>query len=258
MASGPGQLDSICKYLVSTGNAIVRLVADSQGMCDESPGVVPGVVSDHENRGLTNSFGVFQTYYKNVLLPDTKLSVIAWIGSVQIFLNACWGLCRVAARCRVSSTHIDRRKYDDDTGNVHVEPVYHILANLTSPSVLCRYRKRSPVSDVCRCNPSLFPKEAYDRYWYRCYREQHRYVKLPTGPMLRLIGNSRRCIPHHGAEVVCLCGFPMGSTCSCFSHPRLSLTMYRHHAPATEHQKKGCSVRVEAFPRRPVYHFLYW
>ncbi|KAL9001737.1 MAG: hypothetical protein Q9188_005297 [Gyalolechia gomerana] len=75
------------------GNAIVRLVADIQGMCDETPGVVPGVVSDHENRGLTNSFGVFQTYYKNVLLPDTKLSVIAWIGSVQIFLMMLIGVC---------------------------------------------------------------------------------------------------------------------------------------------------------------------
>ena len=44
------------------------------------------ILPNIQTRGLANSFGVFQTYYTNVLLPDTRPSVIAWIGSIQIFL----------------------------------------------------------------------------------------------------------------------------------------------------------------------------
>lgn len=54
---------------------------------------VPRKVSDIEVRGLANSFGVFQTYYTHFLLPDTKPSVIAWIGSIQIFLMMLIGVC---------------------------------------------------------------------------------------------------------------------------------------------------------------------
>ncbi|KAK2004319.1 major facilitator superfamily transporter [Colletotrichum falcatum] len=43
--------------------------------------------------GLTNSFGVFQAYYSNELLPDTNPSTIAWIGSTQIFLMMLIGVC---------------------------------------------------------------------------------------------------------------------------------------------------------------------
>ncbi|KXH65199.1 major facilitator superfamily transporter [Colletotrichum nymphaeae SA-01] len=43
--------------------------------------------------GLTNSFGVFQAYYSNVLLPDVNPSAISWIGSIQIFLMMLIGVC---------------------------------------------------------------------------------------------------------------------------------------------------------------------
>ncbi|MCJ1471440.1 hypothetical protein MMC13_000079 [Lambiella insularis] len=37
-------------------------------------------------QGLNMSFGLFQAYYRNVMLPDTSPAQIAWIGSFQIFL----------------------------------------------------------------------------------------------------------------------------------------------------------------------------
>lgn len=47
-------------------------------------------VLDHEklmpSRGLTNAFGVFQTYYQTDLLQDHSPSQIAWIGAVQAFI----------------------------------------------------------------------------------------------------------------------------------------------------------------------------
>ncbi|KAK7457414.1 major facilitator superfamily transporter [Colletotrichum acutatum] len=43
--------------------------------------------------GLTNSFGVFQAYYSNNLLPDVNPSAISWIGSIQIFLMMLIGVC---------------------------------------------------------------------------------------------------------------------------------------------------------------------
>ncbi|KAF2148176.1 major facilitator superfamily transporter [Myriangium duriaei CBS 260.36] len=43
--------------------------------------------------GLANSFGVFQTYYTDVLLRNSHPSTIAWIGSVQIFLMMLIGVC---------------------------------------------------------------------------------------------------------------------------------------------------------------------
>ncbi|KAH7138727.1 major facilitator superfamily transporter [Dendryphion nanum] len=37
--------------------------------------------------GLTNSFGIFETYYTHTLLSRTSPSSIAWIGSIQLFLT---------------------------------------------------------------------------------------------------------------------------------------------------------------------------
>ncbi|KAK5988390.1 MFS-type transporter dbaD [Cladobotryum mycophilum] len=42
--------------------------------------------------GLTNSFGVFETYYATTLLPTSSPSAIAWIGSIQLFLTMVVGL----------------------------------------------------------------------------------------------------------------------------------------------------------------------
>jgi MFS family permease len=36
--------------------------------------------------GLLNSYGTFQTYYKETLMPSMSESNISWIGSVQAFL----------------------------------------------------------------------------------------------------------------------------------------------------------------------------
>jgi MFS family permease len=36
-------------------------------------------------RGMTNTFGAFQTYYVNHLLQTTSPSTISWIGSIQTF-----------------------------------------------------------------------------------------------------------------------------------------------------------------------------
>lgn len=38
------------------------------------------------NRGMANSFGVFQTYYSSTLLKSSTPSAISWIGSIQGFL----------------------------------------------------------------------------------------------------------------------------------------------------------------------------
>ncbi|PVH96091.1 MFS general substrate transporter [Periconia macrospinosa] len=37
--------------------------------------------------GLTSTFGVFQTYYSNTLIPSSSPSAISWIGSLQAFLT---------------------------------------------------------------------------------------------------------------------------------------------------------------------------
>jgi MFS family permease len=34
---------------------------------------------------MTNTFGAFQTYYINILLPESSPSAISWIGSIQTF-----------------------------------------------------------------------------------------------------------------------------------------------------------------------------
>jgi MFS family permease len=34
---------------------------------------------------MTNTFGAFQTYYVNTLLPGSSPSAISWIGSIQTF-----------------------------------------------------------------------------------------------------------------------------------------------------------------------------
>jgi MFS family permease len=38
-------------------------------------------------RGLLYSFGAFQTFYINELIPDHTASSVAWIGSIQLFLT---------------------------------------------------------------------------------------------------------------------------------------------------------------------------
>lgn len=38
-------------------------------------------------RGLTNSFGVFETFYAENLLKTSSPSSISWIGSIQLFLT---------------------------------------------------------------------------------------------------------------------------------------------------------------------------
>lgn len=43
-------------------------------------------------RGLTNSFGVFETYYSHIFLPTSSPSAISWIGSIQLFLTMLVGV----------------------------------------------------------------------------------------------------------------------------------------------------------------------
>lgn len=43
-------------------------------------------------RGLPNFFGAFETYYTTTLLPNSRPSSIAWIGSTQLFLSMLIGL----------------------------------------------------------------------------------------------------------------------------------------------------------------------
>jgi MFS family permease len=42
--------------------------------------------TNKNNRGIVNSFGVYQTYYESQLLSDPSSSDISWIGSLQAFL----------------------------------------------------------------------------------------------------------------------------------------------------------------------------
>ncbi|PLB38219.1 MFS general substrate transporter [Aspergillus candidus] len=42
--------------------------------------------------GLTNSFGVFETYYSHTHLPTSSPSAISWIGSIQLFLTMLVGV----------------------------------------------------------------------------------------------------------------------------------------------------------------------
>ncbi|KAJ9384855.1 hypothetical protein DTO063F5_4553 [Paecilomyces variotii] len=47
--------------------------------------VIGGFLAYFATFGLLNTFGTFQSYYQRNLLPDMSGSVIAWIGSLQIF-----------------------------------------------------------------------------------------------------------------------------------------------------------------------------
>ncbi|CCJ30281.1 unnamed protein product [Pneumocystis jirovecii] len=47
--------------------------------------VMSGMYSSQQDRGIVNSYGVFQTYYKSTLLKDSSISSISWIGTVQGF-----------------------------------------------------------------------------------------------------------------------------------------------------------------------------
>jgi MFS family permease len=44
------------------------------------------------NRGLTNSFSVFETYYADTKFPHIHPSNISWIGSIQLFLTLFIGI----------------------------------------------------------------------------------------------------------------------------------------------------------------------
>lgn len=46
----------------------------------------PQTLTDTIFRGIINSYGVFQTYYEETLLPDLSSAQISWIGSVQSFI----------------------------------------------------------------------------------------------------------------------------------------------------------------------------
>jgi MFS family permease len=48
--------------------------------------VVAGFMLQFNSWGLTNTFGVFQTYYESKALFDRSSSDIAWIGAIQMFL----------------------------------------------------------------------------------------------------------------------------------------------------------------------------
>ena len=43
-------------------------------------------------RGLTNSFGIFETFYADSLLKTSTPSAISWIGSIQLFLTMLVGV----------------------------------------------------------------------------------------------------------------------------------------------------------------------
>lgn len=50
------------------------------------------VLRNERDRGLVNSFGVFQTYYESSLLTSKSSSDISWIGTFQAFLLVSLGL----------------------------------------------------------------------------------------------------------------------------------------------------------------------
>ena len=43
-------------------------------------------------RGLSNAFGVFETYYLTVIIPHSSSNSITWIGSIQSFLTGLTGV----------------------------------------------------------------------------------------------------------------------------------------------------------------------
>ena len=43
-------------------------------------------------RGLSNAFGVFETYYLTVIIPHSSSNAISWIGSIQSFLTGLTGV----------------------------------------------------------------------------------------------------------------------------------------------------------------------
>ena len=49
-------------------------------------------VADDLFRGLSNAFGVFETYYLTVIIPHSSSNSITWIGSVQSFLTGLTGV----------------------------------------------------------------------------------------------------------------------------------------------------------------------
>jgi hypothetical protein len=49
--------------------------------------VLGGFILFANSWGLPNTFGVFQTYYIDTLLPEHDAAAIAWIGSIQLFFT---------------------------------------------------------------------------------------------------------------------------------------------------------------------------
>ena len=56
------------------------------------PQALPPYSFQQPVRGLSNAFGVFETYYLTVIIPDSTSNSIAWIGSVQSFLTGLTGV----------------------------------------------------------------------------------------------------------------------------------------------------------------------
>lgn len=78
MAPGIGHFQSILLYMVRADNR------GSLYIC---------IKTNLDTRGLTQSFGIFQTYYETELLRSYSASEISWIGSVQAFLLPFLGSC---------------------------------------------------------------------------------------------------------------------------------------------------------------------
>lgn len=67
----------------------VELLQASTFLCDRW---LTGFLSLYGCRGLTNSFGVFETFYTEDLLTTSSSSTISWIGSIQLFLTMIVGV----------------------------------------------------------------------------------------------------------------------------------------------------------------------
>ena len=128
------------------------------------------MVSNNETRGLTNSFGVFQTYYRNVLLPDIKPLTIAWIGSIQIFLMMLIGVC---AEWLIDGVYLQFILVVGTTmttlGIFMLSLTTKYWQILLAQAILCWYWQWTLRPNIRRCHPLIFSEEAHDCYRYCCY-----------------------------------------------------------------------------------------
>ncbi len=79
MAAGAWELGSVCQHMVAR---LINPPFLAYRACK------PLTVA----RGLTNLYGVFETYYINALLISSTPSAISWIGSIQLFLTMVVGI----------------------------------------------------------------------------------------------------------------------------------------------------------------------